>query len=280
MRKIATRHGKHTYGSSTGVAGNTNSVGVKNVYHPKGIKARPESRGQTLRTGEKGLDASHQKRGRKWPAHTDNEGGQGTGVHRHFSQRTRTVTPYRLTPLLARRPTQVVRLEARRRGPPGEEDCDPNKTGIPYSRTTGVTGSRDILGTTPENGTPSTQEGVPRGSEVSVVSVPELGPKIVTPTRQAYHTAAQPGSQGDEPSYVLPLKMAHLPHRKAYPGAVRSQMSRSRNWARTKGKKNPASPPVWEAGKIFHLMRQCLDTCIIWKGDRTSCLDCPGCIHH
>ena len=83
--------------------------------------------------------------------------------------------------MLARRPTQVIRLE----GPPGEEDddCDPNKAGIPYSSTTGVTGRRDLLGTTPENGTPSTQEGVPRGSEVSIVSVPELGPKIVTPNK-------------------------------------------------------------------------------------------------
>ena len=66
----------------------------------------------------------------------------------------------------------------------------PTRQAYHYSSPTWITGRRDLLGTSPENGTPFTQEGVPRGSEVSVVLAPELGPKIVTPTRQAYRTAA------------------------------------------------------------------------------------------
>ena len=81
---------------------------------------------------------------------------------------------------------------------------------------TGVAGRQDLLGTTPEYGTPSTQEGVPRSSEVSVVLVPELGQKIVTPTRQAYRTAANRviGRQdllGSTPEYGTPSTQEGIP---------------------------------------------------------------------
>ena len=67
-----------------------------------------------------------------------------------------------------------------------KKSVTPTRQAYHYSSPTGVTGRRDLLGASPENCIPFTQEGVPRGSEVSVVSVPELGPNIVTPTRQAY----------------------------------------------------------------------------------------------